>query len=244
MPAEEIFWEDSYLTEFSTRVTSVERDMVTLDRILFFAASGGQESDTGTIGGNGKDPAMAKSSNPIIRIIFFLVLSSLFSCASAQKELNEGKDAEFYNNRGTAYVNEWKFDQAIAEYTRALKINPNYIEAYNNRGVVYRRKGQYDKAIADYNKVLEINPRDADAFNNRGAVYTWKGQYDQAISDYNKALEINPNFAESYYGLGICYYNQKQYEKSWENLQKAKSLGMTISSDLMDDLRRATGREK
>jgi len=51
MPAQKIFWEDPYLTELIARVTSVTGDTVTLDRTIFYAASGGQESDSGSIGG-------------------------------------------------------------------------------------------------------------------------------------------------------------------------------------------------
>lgn len=51
MPTEKVFWEDPYLTEFMSRVTGVDGDTITLDRTIFYAASGGQESDEGTIGG-------------------------------------------------------------------------------------------------------------------------------------------------------------------------------------------------
>ncbi len=46
-----VFWEDPYLTELEARVTGVEGDEITVDRTIFFALSGGQESDHGTIGG-------------------------------------------------------------------------------------------------------------------------------------------------------------------------------------------------
>lgn len=51
MPAEKIFWEDPYLTELMAGVTGVHGDTITLDRTIFYAASGGQESDRGTMGG-------------------------------------------------------------------------------------------------------------------------------------------------------------------------------------------------
>lgn len=48
---EKVFWRDPYLTTLETRVSSVKGDEVTLEQTIFFAFSGGQESDTGTIGG-------------------------------------------------------------------------------------------------------------------------------------------------------------------------------------------------
>ena len=188
--------------------------------------------------------SMKNASIRTIWIILPIVLFFLFSCASTQEEKSGASDAQFYNSRGMAYDKEGRYDQAILDYNKALKINPRYAEAYNNRGVAYRRKGQYDRAISDYNKALEINPKDAEAYNNRAVAYLGKGQYDRAISDYNKALEINPSFTEVYYARGICYYYQKQYDKSWEDIDKAQRLGLTIPTEFLDELRSASGRQK
>jgi Ser-tRNA(Ala) deacylase AlaX len=45
-----LFWEDPYLTHLETRVTSVQDSDITVEKTIFFAFSGGQESDEGTIG--------------------------------------------------------------------------------------------------------------------------------------------------------------------------------------------------
>jgi Ser-tRNA(Ala) deacylase AlaX len=47
---QKVFWEDPYLTQLETRITSVNGSDVTVDRTIFYAFSGGQESDSGTIG--------------------------------------------------------------------------------------------------------------------------------------------------------------------------------------------------
>jgi Ser-tRNA(Ala) deacylase AlaX len=51
MPAVKLFWEDPYLRQCEARVTHISGDSLTLERTIFYAASGGQESDSGTIGG-------------------------------------------------------------------------------------------------------------------------------------------------------------------------------------------------
>jgi tetratricopeptide (TPR) repeat protein len=92
---------------------------------------------------------------------------------------------------------------AIADYTEAIRLNPNYDAAYNNRGVVRRRLGDKQGAIADFNSALKINPNDADVYVNRGVARDNLGELQGAIADYNTALKINPNYALAYNNRGI-----------------------------------------
>ena len=51
MSVKKLFWENPYLTELEAKVTSVNNNIITLDQTIVFAFSGGQQSDSGTIGG-------------------------------------------------------------------------------------------------------------------------------------------------------------------------------------------------
>jgi len=51
MSVKKLFWENPYLTELEAKVTSVNNNIITLDQTIAFAFSGGQQSDSGTIGG-------------------------------------------------------------------------------------------------------------------------------------------------------------------------------------------------
>src|SRR5512139_183805 len=116
------------------------------------------------------------------RVILIFACSILCSCATTQQTQLKSRDAEGYNNRGFAYCQIGKYDQAISDFTKAIKINPRLAHAYNNRGAAYLYEDQYDQAISDFNKAIEIDPRLAHAYNNRGWAYMKKWRYDRAIS--------------------------------------------------------------
>ena len=106
------------------------------------------------------------------------------------------------------------------------------------------KKGQLDQAISDYTQALEINPKYDKAYYNLGITFAKKGLLDQAISNYNQAIEINPRLAEAYNNRGVTYYFKKEYEKAWRDVEKAQSLGHQIHPKFLDELRKASGRQK
>src|SRR6516165_4910804 len=65
--------------------------------------------------------------------------------------------ATAYNNRGLAYDGKEEHDRAIADFDRAIELNPDDAVAYDNRGYVYDAKGDQDRAIADYDKSIELD---------------------------------------------------------------------------------------
>ncbi len=96
-------------------------------------------------------------------------------------------------DHGRACLDKGKYDDAIADYDKAIALVPNFALAYTNRGSAYYRKGEYERAIADHSKAIAIDPNHANAYYNRGVAYEQKGDKDQAIADFRKVLEINPS---------------------------------------------------
>jgi len=68
------------------------------------------------------------------------------------------EDAKAYVNRGAAYRKKGNYDRAIADFNKAIELDPGCAEAYHNRGVAYRRKGEHKRAIADLNKAMKLTP--------------------------------------------------------------------------------------
>ena len=61
-----------------------------------------------------------------------------------------------YINRGNVLFEGSRFELAIMDYSEAIRVSPNCVEAYHNRGLVYRRIGQYDESDQDFSKVAEL----------------------------------------------------------------------------------------
>ena len=105
---------------------------------------------------------------------------------------------------GNAKGAKGDLDGAIADYSRALELDPKNVYAYNNRGLTKQSKGDVDGAIADYNRTLELDPKNAYAYNNRGLAKDAKGDYDGAIADCNRAIELDSKYAKSYRNRGVA----------------------------------------
>jgi tetratricopeptide (TPR) repeat protein len=100
---------------------------------------------------------------------------------------------EFYNQRGAASHARGDLNGALADFDRALYLNPHYAEAYNNRGAVRHARGEIGRALVDFDRALDLNPRYAEAYNNRGAARHARGDLAGAITDFDRALEFTPN---------------------------------------------------
>ena len=101
-----------------------------------------------------------------------------------------------YMHRGDAYLMLGDNDRAIADFTTALSLDPDYADALIGRGLALTRKGQFDKAIDDYDDAIEARPS-ARAYLLRGHAHlkTRWPNYRQAIADLTASLELKPDSA-------------------------------------------------
>ena len=126
--------------------------------------------------------------------------------------LRKQPEVAIYNSRGVVKSILGQKQAAMADYDRAISINPNYAAAYNNRCIVKSALGQKQAAIADCDRAIALNPNFAEAYSSRGNTKSDLGQKQAAIADYDRAIVINPNLAEAYNNRGIikAVLGQKQ----------------------------------
>lgn len=96
--------------------------------------------------------------------------------------------------RALALASYQQLDLAIADFDRALVLQPDQIDTRYNRAVALERKGELDQALSDLAKVIQSRPEDINALHERGYVLLKKGDHDRAIADFDHVLRINPQF--------------------------------------------------
>ena len=80
-------------------------------------------------------------------------------------------DADAYSRRGWAWLQKGEPDQAIADYSAAIRLFPEDAENWSDRGRAWQKKGELDKAIADLDQAIRLDPEDAENWSARG----WPG---------------------------------------------------------------------
>ena len=120
-----------------------------------------------------------------------------------------------YSSRGNANDELKLYKEALQDFNKSIKLNPNISEAYNNRGIIKSKLNKYEEAIDDYNEAIKLNPNFSEAYYNRGVskynltknkrshTEEYIKLMNEAIKNYNKAIELNNNYCEAYYNRGI-----------------------------------------
>ena len=126
-----------------------------------------------------------------------------------------------YFQRANFRVALGKHKDALADYDRAIELNPDYVEAYNNRGVAKSELGRHEAAVADYDAAIELNPDYAEAYYNRGNAKGTLGRHEAAVADYDEVIRLNPDYVEAYNNRGTATQKLGQHEAAAADYDEA-----------------------
>jgi TolB-like protein/Tfp pilus assembly protein PilF len=165
-------------------------------------------------------------------------LLSVFSAASPQDSIPQARVAakkalDLDNTLAEAHASsgrilsgyDYDFERAIAEFERAIQLNPNYATSYHwiSNGPLTAR-GEFDRAITEGKRAVELDPLSMVDNADLGQIYFYARRYDEAISQVGKAIEIDPHSYLAHYYLGQIYQLQGHLTEAIAEYQKAVEL--------------------
>lgn len=132
-----------------------------------------------------------------------------------------GESATAFIRRADAKYNRQDYEDAISDYSEAIRLSSDNAQAYLGRGNAKYALEQYADAIKDYDEALKHDPDYAYAFNGRANVKFALKDYDAAIKDYNQAIQSNPQFTLAFVNRANVKSALKDYRAAIEDYSQA-----------------------
>jgi tetratricopeptide (TPR) repeat protein len=143
-----------------------------------------------------------------------------------------------HNNLGNAYMSEGLVEQAVWEFQRAVRLDPDFVEAYQSLETAYLLRpeildaieetggaGGYERTTVEVlRRVLEKRPDFAGAHVKLAIAYERLNEIDQAVEHYETALRLKPDYTEAHYNLGLIYHARGLIEKAKEHFLSTLAL--------------------
>lgn len=145
-------------------------------------------------------------------------------------ELPKESSTHRWMRLGNLKLRNGDYDEAIADFNRAIALEPSNGGYYLIRANTKERKRDYAGAIADYTRAIEFAREDEDViYVVRAEAREQAGDLDGAIADYTRAIEINPKLADAYHRRGLAKQKKSDPKGAAADLARAKQLTATQS---------------
>ena len=115
--------------------------------------------------------------------------------------------------KGNDFMNAGQYEQAILEYTEAIRFLPDEYVLYHNRALCYLQMKNDEAALQDFHHAIERKHDNIEAYIKITFIYANRGMYDDALNSISAAITLKPDNAEA------IYYRAKVYERKGMNIE-------------------------
>jgi tetratricopeptide (TPR) repeat protein len=124
-------------------------------------------------------------------------------------------------NLGTAFQDEGRLNEALAEYRASAQLAPDYPCVHKNLGSVLDALGRPEEALAEYRLALQIEPRVPALHDGIGIVFVELGRFDEAMSEFVAAARLDPAYPWPYFQMGKALLKQGRDAEAIDKLREA-----------------------
>lgn len=146
--------------------------------------------------------------------VYFLMVNGVANAQTEQPFVQSGYEKHV----------KGEFLSALEDYSKALVINPNNLDALYNRGVCRLAVNFLDSAKVDFDRTLQLNKTHALAFYNRATILVIQNDYEAALMDANSAILNDKNMAAAYVLRGQLLLRANDSAAACNDFQEAKRL--------------------
>ncbi|UCG16330.1 MAG: tetratricopeptide repeat protein [Phycisphaerales bacterium] len=122
---------------------------------------------------------------------------------------------------GNLFQSQQLYAKAIAQYQKAIAVDPACAEAYTRLGILLGGMGRHTASEIYLVKAVELLPRSAPLRNNLGFEYAMQERWTDAESELRNAVQLDPNYDRAYVNLGMVLCKQGRYQEGLEAFQEA-----------------------
>ncbi|MFP3980499.1 MAG: tetratricopeptide repeat protein [Desulfobacterales bacterium] len=133
-------------------------------------------------------------------------------------------DAVSLNISGDKYYQAGDIDGAVAEFKKALEIDPENVNVLNSLGVCHGVREHYDAALECFLEAARLDPEEVMPVYNAGYACMCKGDYDRALKFFHQAEALDKNVFEVAFQAGRVYLETGQYIRAKKHLEAAVEL--------------------
>ena len=133
-------------------------------------------------------------------------------------------DAQGHAARGQALAKAGKTEEALAEFDRALALDPYNVPALYDRGLIYQGEKQHEQAIADFTAANGLTPQRVEPLLARATSYLAIDKVKEAASDVDEAVQADPNSAQAWSARGVTYERLGDKAKAFASYGRALAL--------------------
>lgn len=154
--------------------------------------------------------------NPSVQRLIRLKLQRLVNqkekIKALQEELHEMRTVmkeyahEYYLMGNECVTKAHDLDAGLRCFDKALKMNPNYVDAWVRKGVTLFDMGDNYEALVCFNKAVTLDSQSFKARYNRGKTFYLQGNYEEALADFIKASQVKPEHIATHEYLADLFH--------------------------------------